>query len=163
MNILQIQHWVATYQPNLRMDLYIKCRCVMFCPHICCAFMDMCIMVCVLRCMSYCVCLVRVHVYMCNVSANVSYYVSCVLVIHMCTLHAVQEDTVHNYYKGKVHVDTLEHDHSVVGMVCLSNYSCSGQGMLSCRLHDCSCDRCLPLYYYIYIHACVYMCVCVCK
>ena len=33
----------------------------------------------------------------------------------MCTLHAVQEDTVHNYYKGKVHVDTLEHDHSVVG------------------------------------------------
>ena len=47
----------------------------------------------------------------------------------------------------------------LLGMVCLSNYSCSGRGMLSCRLHDCSCDRCLPLYYYIYIHACVYMCV----
>ena len=76
--------------------------------------------ICVLWCVYYVVCLTvfvwYVYMSMCNVSANVSYMcpVSC-MVIHMCTLHAVQEDTVHNYYKWKVHVGTLEHDHSVVG------------------------------------------------
>ena len=74
-------------------------------------YYGVCITLYVLLCLfGMCTCLCV----MCLLMYHTICHVSCT-VIQMCTLHAVQEDTVHNYYKWKVHVGTLEHDHSVVG------------------------------------------------